>query len=259
MESPVLQIENLSVNFVTDDSKTTAIQTLSLEINKGEIVAVVGESGSGKSVTALSILKLLPSPPAEYASGNINFFEQEDPVDLLKMDNARIQTIRGKRISMIFQEPMASLNPVHTCGQQVMEALMLHENITAKQAKEKTISLFTTVKLPDPANIINRYPHQLSGGQKQRVMIAMAISCNPAILIADEPTTALDVTVQKTILKLIKQIQERSGMSVIYITHDLNLVAGFADKVVVMYKGAIVESGSTRKIFTDAEHPYTKA
>lgn len=255
----MLQVKNLSVDFITDNEITTAVSNLNFNVHAGEITAIVGESGSGKSVTALSILQILPSPPAKYTSGEILFTKNNVEIDLLKMDGKQMRAVRGKDIAMIFQEPMTSLNPVHTCGSQVMEVIMLHQKLSNSAAKEKTIELFRKVKLPDPENIINRFPHQLSGGQKQRVMIAMAISCNPALLIADEPTTALDVTVQKTILQLLKELQQKSGMGVMYITHDLNLVAEIADKVVVMYKGSIVEAGPAAQIFSFPAHPYTKA
>jgi peptide/nickel transport system ATP-binding protein len=258
--SPLLQIKDLSVNFETEYETTSAIKNISFEINKGEIVAIVGESGSGKTVTSLSILQLLQSPPAKYASGEILFSKSgKKAVDLLQYSEQEMRNIRGNEIAMIFQEPMSSLNPVQTCGSQVMESIQLHEKKNKDAARNKTVELFKQVQLPDPENIINRFPHQLSGGQKQRVMIAMAMSCNPSLLIADEPTTALDVTVQKTILQLIKNLQQQHEMGVIYITHDLSLVAEIADKVVVMYKGAIVESGNVKDIFLNAQHPYTKA
>ncbi len=257
---PLLQIKNLSVDFKTEYGNTSAIKNISLEINKGEIVAIVGESGSGKTVTSLSILQLLQSPPAKYASGEILFSkDQNKQIDLLKLSEPEMRDIRGNEISMIFQEPMTSLNPVQTCGSQVMEAIQSHEKKNKNSTRKKTIELFEQVQLPDPVNILDRYPHQLSGGQKQRVMIAMAMSCNPSLLIADEPTTALDVTVQKTILQLIKNLQQQHEMGVIYITHDLSLVAEIADKVIVMYKGSVVEAGSTKDIFLNAQHPYTKA
>ena len=258
--NPLLHIKNLSVNFETEYEKTAAVKNVSLEVNKGEIVAIVGESGSGKTVTSLSILQLLQSPPAKYVSGEILFSKTgKQSANLLRYSDEEMRNIRGNEIAMIFQEPMTSLNPVQTCGSQVMETIQLHEKKNSVEAKKKTIELFTQVQLPDPENIINRYPHQLSGGQKQRVMIAMAMSCNPSLLIADEPTTALDVTVQKTILQLIKNLQQQYEMGVIYITHDLSLVAEIADKVVVMYKGSIVESGNVKDIFLNAQHPYTKA
>ncbi len=257
---PLLQIKNLSVDFETEYGSTSAIKNISFEINKREIVAVVGESGSGKTVTSLSILQLLQSPPAKYTSGEILFSKNGDTqTDLLQLSEQQMRSIRGNEIAMIFQEPMTSLNPVQTCGNQVMEVIQLHENKNKTAARKKTIELFEHVQLPNPANILERYPHQLSGGQKQRVMIAMAMSCNPSLLIADEPTTALDVTVQKTILQLIENLQQQHDMGVIYITHDLSLVAEIADKVIVMYKGSVVEAGSVKDIFLHAQHPYTKA
>jgi peptide/nickel transport system ATP-binding protein len=260
MTYPLLQIKNLSVDFVTGSETFSAVRNISFTVNKGETVAIVGESGSGKTVTSLSILQLLPAPPAQYKNGEILFSEDDKkPTELLGLSKKYLRKIRGNKISMIFQEPMTSLNPVLTCGTQVMEAILLHERIKYKEAKEKTIQLFAQVKLPNPSGILHRYPHQLSGGQKQRVMIAMAMSCNPSILIADEPTTALDVTVQKTILQLIKELQQKQQMGVIYITHDLALVSEIADKVIVMYKGEIVETNTTREIFYNPKHPYTKA
>ncbi len=260
MSLPLLQIKNLSVDFVTDSGTTSAIKDISFEINHGETVAIVGESGSGKTVTSLSVLQLLPSPPAQYKSGEILFSENGiSTINLLNLSDKEIRKIRGNKISMIFQEPMTSLNPVKTCGAQVIEAMRIHQDISQKQAEEKTIELFEQVKLPNASNMLHRYPHEISGGQKQRVMIAMAISCNPSLLIADEPTTALDVTVQKTILQLIKELQVKQQMSVIYITHDLGLVAEIADKVIVMYKGDVVECGSIKEIFLNPQHPYTKA
>jgi len=257
---PLLQIKDFSVDFVTDSGSTSAVQNISFEINRGETVAIVGESGSGKTVTSLSILKLLPSPPARYTSGQILFSQEgKNETDIVKLDAKNIQKIRGNQISMVFQEPMTSLNPVKTCGKQVMEAIRTHHDISEKKARERTVSLFEKVKLPDPQSIVDRYPHEISGGQKQRVMIAMAISCNPSLLIADEPTTALDVTVQKTILQLIKDLQKEQNMSVIYITHDLGLVSEIADRVIVMYKGKVVESGPIKEIFLHPQNPYTKA
>lgn len=260
MPFPLLQIKNLSVDFVTESGTTTALKNISFTIERGETVAVVGESGSGKTVTSLSVLQLLPSPPAQYISGEILFSESGNAsINLLKMNENELQKIRGNKISMIFQEPMTSLNPVKTCGSQVIEGMRIHENFSSKKAEEKTIKLFEQVRLPDAASMLYRYPHQISGGQKQRVMIAMAMSCNPDLLIADEPTTALDVTVQKTILQLIKELQVKQNMSVIYITHDLGLVAEIADKVIVMYKGSVVEAGPIKNIFLNPQHPYTKA
>lgn len=235
-----------------------AVKNSSIEIKKGELVAIVGESGSGKSVTALSILNLLPGKTK--ISGDLLFFQKEkQPVYLNRTAQKAMQEIRGKNIAMIFQEPMTSLNPVFTCGQQVIEAIRVHEKCSYALAKEKTIALFEKVKLPEPATIIKRYPHELSGGQKQRVMIAMAMCCNPSLLIADEPTTALDVTVQKNILELIKELQIQNHMGVLLITHDLGVVADIADKIVVMYKGEIVEQGNAATLLQSPQHPYTKA
>ncbi|MBS1600658.1 MAG: ABC transporter ATP-binding protein [Bacteroidetes bacterium] len=256
----LLSIKNLSIDFVTEVGTVTAVNNISLDVNRGEVVAIVGESGSGKSVTSLSILQLLPSPPAKYSSGEILFSETDnDTVDLLKLSPKKIQALRGNKIAMIFQEPMTSLNPVLTCGTQVMEAIELHRKFKTTDAKEETIKLFSKVKLPDPEAIFDRYPHQLSGGQKQRVMIAVAMSCDPLLLICDEPTTALDVTVQKTILQLIRELQQEKNMGVIFITHDLGVVAEIADRAVVLYKGQIVEHGNVRDIFNDPQHPYTKS
>ncbi len=256
----LLRIQNLSIDFKTDTGITHALQDINITLNRGEILALVGESGSGKSVTSLSILQLLPAPPAIFRSGEIHFSEDgEQSTDLLKRDRYGMQDIRGNKIAMIFQEPMTSLNPVLTCGSQVMETLRLHKQLDKKAARQRTIEWFNKVKLPDPEGVFHRYPHQLSGGQKQRVMIAMAMCCEPALLICDEPTTALDVTVQKTILELIRELQQQSGMGVIFITHDLGVVAEIAHRAAVMYKGQIVEQGNTEKLFSDPVHPYTRA
>ena len=257
---PLLSIKNLSLDFIAESGTVNALKNISLTVNKGEVVALVGESGSGKSVTSLSILQLLPSPPAKFSTGEILFSENgNETTDLLKRKRNEMQDIRGNKIAMIFQEPMTSLNPVLTCGDQVMESMLLHKKITKPEAKQQTINWFEKVKLPDPKTIFNRYPHQLSGGQKQRVMIAIAMCCEPSLLICDEPTTALDVTVQKTILQLIKELQQQSNMGVIFITHDLGVVAEIADRAVVMYKGEIVEQNSVKEIFNTPEHPYTQA
>lgn len=260
MAVPLLQIEQLSVSFAQQGLVQPALRQVSIAINKGELVAVVGESGSGKSVTSLSVLRLLSSPPALYTNGHIWFSSNDQaPADLLPATRQQMQQLRGKRIAMIFQEPMTSLNPVHTCGHQVMEALQQHTALTRQQAYNRTIALFEQVRLPEPTRIYNSYPHQISGGQKQRVMIAMAISCNPDLLICDEPTTALDVTVQKNILQLIKDLQVQQQMGVLFITHDLGVVAEIADRIVVMYKGEVVEQGSTQQIFKQPQHAYTQA
>ncbi len=260
MPQPVLSISNLSVNFQSGDGIHRAVKNVSFEVNTGEIVALVGESGSGKSVTALSILRLLPSPPAQMESGQIIFSDPgKAPVDLLTLDRDSLRTIRGHSISMVFQEPMTSLNPVYTCGEQVMEVLRAHKKISKEEALKETIYWFERVDLPDPVGVCSRFPHQLSGGQKQRVMIAMAMCCRPRILICDEPTTALDVTVQKNILQLIKTLQRETGMGVIFITHDLGVVAEIADRALVMFQGGIVESGVVSELFRSPVHPYTRA
>ena len=255
---PLLSINNLSVNFDDTGSAIKAVDLISLNLQKGKIMALVGESGSGKSVTALSVLKLLPRNSV--TSGDIFFSpDGSQQIDLGKLSPQEIKKIRGNKIAMIFQEPMTSLNPVLTCGWQVMETLMAHQKLSRKKARERTTELITQVELPDPAAMVNRYPHQMSGGQKQRVMIAMAISCNPDLLIADEPTTALDVSVQKSILELIKKIQLQNGLAILLITHDLGLVADFADSVAVMYKGKIVEEGDAMAVLENPRHNYTKA
>ena len=258
MNPPLLEIKNLFVSFKTDGAVSRAVNDISFTVSTGEIVAIVGESGSGKSVTSLSLMQLLPKQAS--SSGRILYNPiNQQPVDLMMLNEKKMRAIRGNNIAMIFQEPMTSLNPVFTCGFQVAEAIQAHKKISAAMAKEKTITLFKKVKLPNPSQLFNRYPHQLSGGQKQRVMIAMAMSCNPQLLIADEPTTALDVTVQKDILNLVKELQTENGMSVLLITHDLGIVADIADKLVVMYKGEIIEQGNTADVLQQPSHPYTKA
>jgi peptide/nickel transport system ATP-binding protein len=257
MDKPLLEVRHLAIDFAADGNKTTAVKGSSFSVFPGEILAIVGESGSGKSVTALSLMRLLPGSAT--IQGNLFFSTPGHQLDLLELPEKEMSRIRGKDIAMIFQEPMTSLNPVFTCGYQVMEAIRLHQQLDYSAAKEKTIAVFEKVKLPNPAEIMNRYPHELSGGQKQRVMIAMAISCDPVLLIADEPTTALDVTVQKSILALLKQLQLQSGMGVIFITHDLGLVADIADRVLVMYKGEIAEQGYTSSLLEHPQHPYTRA
>ena len=236
-----------------------AVNDISFTLNRGETIGIVGESGSGKSVTSLSVMRLIPNPPGRISAGEILFHKDENStVDLVKISEPEMRAIRGNDIAMIFQEPMTSLNPVFTCGDQVMEAILLHQKVNRKVAKEKTIALFKQVQLPRPEAIFDQYPHQISGGQKQRVMIAMAMSCNPSILIADEPTTALDVTVQQTILDLMLKLQREYDMGIMFITHDLGVIAELADKVVVMYKGKIVEQGPVLDIFSNPQHPYTK-
>lgn len=258
-KSPLLEFRNLVTEFRTEDEIIKAVNDISFTIHKGETVGVVGESGSGKSVTALSAMGLIPSPPGKITSGEIIFHSKtKGAVDLTKISDKEYRQLRGNEMGMIFQEPMTSLNPVFTCGEQVMEAIILHQKISKEEAKKKTIRLFEEVHLPRPESIFDTYPHQISGGQKQRVMIAMAMSCNPSILIADEPTTALDVTVQHTILDLMQSLQMEHSMGILFISHDLGVIAELADKVVVMYKGKIVEQGSVIDIFSNPQHPYTK-
>ncbi len=255
----ILEVRNLVTQFRTESGLVKAVKGSSFNLRKGETIGIVGESGSGKSVSALSIMNLIPSPPGQIASGEIWF---NSPTlgwtDLVQSDRHQLRDIRGNEISMIFQEPMTSLNPVFTCGSQVMEAILLHQEIDKESTKARTIELFRQVQLPRPEDIFRSYPHEISGGQKQRVMIAMAMSCNPSILIADEPTTALDVTVQKTILQLMNDLQLKHEMAVLFITHDLGVVAEIADRVLVMYKGEIVEQGTVLDIFERPQHPYTK-
>ena len=256
MEAPILQINDLSISFRVDGQEVAAVNSVTFAIHKSEILAIVGESGSGKSVCSLCIMGLLPKPPAIIKSGEIIFAGKQN---LLKISAKEFAGLRGNDIAMIFQEPMTSLNPLMSCGKQVAEAFILHKNISWQEAKQKTIALFTEVKIPNPEAAFHKYPHEMSGGQKQRVMIAMALSCEPKLLIADEPTTALDVTVQKEIIELLKEIQQRRGTAIIFITHDLAIVKNIADSVIVMYKGQIVEQGSTKTIFENAQHNYTKA
>ena len=254
-QKKLLDVNNLSISFQSDGIDKEIIHHISYTLNKNEILGIVGESGSGKSVSTLAILGLLPKQISKITSGSILFNEK----DLTQLNTKDFQNIRGSEISMIFQEPMSSLNPSMKCGQQVEEILLQHTNLSKSEAKTETLSLFEKVKLPSPQRIYNAYPHEISGGQKQRVMIAMAIACKPKILIADEPTTALDVTVQKEIIQLLKQLQSEEEMSIIFISHDLALVSEIANRVLVMYKGDIVEQGEVSKIFKTPEHIYTKA
>jgi peptide/nickel transport system ATP-binding protein len=255
----LLEYKNLEVEFGSGEDTVKALKNISFTLSKGETVGIVGESGSGKSVTALSTMRLLPGSNTRVNSGQIFFSgESNQKLDLLKLDERQIRKIRGKEIAMIFQEPMTSLNPVMRCGDQVAEVLKLHLKLNEQAAKNKVLELFEEVKLPRVNEIYRAYPHQLSGGQKQRVMIALAISCNPSVLIADEPTTALDVTVQEKIVGLMKDIQRTTQMGMIFITHDLGLVGQIADRILVMYKGSLVEQGTVYEIFENAKHPYTK-
>jgi peptide/nickel transport system ATP-binding protein len=254
----LLAVEDFSIAFRQKGELQLAVEQVSFEVKRGECVGIVGESGSGKSITSLSIMRLLDGQ-AFYPSGKIWLHShEEDAVNLLEIPEKKLSTIRGRKIAMIFQEPMTSLNPVIKCGKQVAESILLHQKVNKKKAREQVLQWFREVKLPRVEQIYNSYPHELSGGQKQRVMIAMAMCCNPQLLIADEPTTALDVTVQNEILKLIRELQEKHQMSVIFITHDLGVVAEIADRVVVMKQGKIVETGEVEKIFTAAGQAYTK-
>lgn len=258
MTEILLEVKNLVTEFSIEGESMKAVNNISFTLNKGETIGIVGESGSGKSVTSLSMMRLIPNPPGKITGGEILFHDSQGVVNLCSVPEKEMQKYRGNKIAMIFQEPMTSLNPVFTCGDQVMEAIILHQKLSKKEAKEKTIALFQQVLLPRPDAIFDSYPHQLSGGQKQRVMIAMAMSCQPAILIADEPTTALDVTVQKTILELMQELQLKNNMGIVFITHDLGVIAELADRVLVMHKGKIVEQGNVLDVFFNPQHPYTK-
>lgn len=251
----MLNVENLNIDFFNHDEKTwfNAVKKISFNVKEGTVLGIVGESGSGKSVTSFSIMRLHDERSAKI-TGSIDF----EGISLLSLSSNEIRQVRGNQISMIFQEPMTSLNPVFTCGDQVAEAIILHQKTDKKTARERTIALFNEVQLPRPENIFDSYPHQISGGQKQRVMIAMALSCNPKLLIADEPTTALDVTVQKTILQLLLKLKEERNMAMIFISHDLGVINEIADEIAVMYKGEIVEQGLAKEIFNNPQHPYTK-
>ena len=259
-KQPLLEVKNLVTQFRTETEFVKAVNDVSFTLNRGETIGIVGESGSGKSVTSLSVMQLIPNPPGKITGGEIIYHTKDHRIiDLVKTKNDEMRKYRGNEIAMIFQEPMTSLNPVMRCGEQVMEAILLHRKISKQEARQKTIALFNEVQLPTPELMFDRYPHQLSGGQKQRVMIAMAISCEPNVLIADEPTTALDVTVQKTILELLQKLQQQYQMGIMFITHDLGVIAELADTVVVMYKGKIVEQGPVLEIFSNPKHPYTKS
>jgi peptide/nickel transport system ATP-binding protein len=254
MTNPVLlSVESLQTHFGMIDGVVRAVEGLSFTINAGETVAIVGESGCGKSVTSMSILRLIPTPPGKIA-GRILFQGR----DLLACSDAEMRAIRGKDISMIFQEPMTSLNPVLTIGRQIGESLRLHEGLSAREAEQRAVEILTLVGIPAPARRVKEYPHQLSGGMRQRVMIAIALACNPKLLIADEPTTALDVTIQAQILDLMRDLQHRLGSAIMLITHDLGVVAEMAERVVVMYAGRKVEEGGVRDIFARPLHPYTR-
>lgn len=254
MVQPILQIEDLHTHFFTDRGEIPAVDGVNLYVKSGEVLGVVGESGCGKSVTSLSVLKLIPQPPGKIVGGRI-FFKGNDIVPLKERE---MRYIRGNSISMIFQEPMTSLNPLFTVGQQIGETVRLHRGLSRKEAREHTVEMLIKVGIPRPEAVIDDYPHQLSGGMRQRVMIAMAISCSPELLIADEPTTALDVTIQAQILDLIRRLNEENGTAVMLITHDLGVVAEMCHRVAVMYAGRVVEEGCVRDIFKNPLHPYTQ-
>ena len=253
MSEPLLEVKDLQTHFFTDDGVVRAVDGVSYTLNAGETLAVVGESGSGKSVTSLSILRLVAMPPGRIVGGSIRFRGR----DLLQLSQDEMRAIRGKEISMIFQEPMTSLNPVYTCGDQIAEVVELHEKASKSAARARAIEMLRLVGIPSPEQRVDEYPHQMSGGMRQRVMIAMALACKPAILIADEPTTALDVTIQAQILELLQKLQAEFGMAVLLITHDLGVVAETADHVAVMYAGQVVEYCDVRSAFQRTRHPYT--
>lgn len=249
----ILDIDNLSVSFDTYAGEVQAVRGVSFHLNRGELISIVGESGCGKSVTVQSIIKLLPDPPVRYKSGSIRFEKK----DLMKLSYRDIEEIRGRDIAMILQDPMTSLNPTMAVGKQISESLVKHAGLNMQQARPRTIELLEMVGLPNPQRRMKQYPHEFSGGMRQRVCIAIALACNPRLLIADEPTTALDVTIQAQILDLLKELQEKLNTSIILITHDLGVVAEMADRIIVMYAGKVVESGMVNDIFFDSKHPYT--
>ncbi|HNX08228.1 MAG TPA: ABC transporter ATP-binding protein, partial [Bacteroidales bacterium] len=256
---PLLDLQHLSVDFITENGLVHAVKDISFSLEKGRTIGIVGESGSGKSVTSLTLMGLLPPDISKITSGQAMFTDKAGcSTDILALPEKNKRKIRGAEVAMIFQEPMTSLNPVYKCGRQVAETIMLHQHVDKKEAKRLTLEWFKEVMLPDPEKAYRSYPHELSGGQRQRVMIAIAMSCRPSLLIADEPTTALDVTVQKNIIELMKQLQQKYQMSIIFISHDLGVIAEIADFVLVMYKGEVVEQGGVDHIFKNAQHPYTK-
>jgi len=257
MDNTLLEVNNLTVEFATEKGLLKAINGISYSVEKGQCVGIVGESGSGKTVSSLALMRLLPRT-GKISVGELIFNSRHGKTVIQNLSEKEMRSFRGNEIAMVFQEPLTSLNPVLTCGSQVMEAIMLHQQVSKNESRNRTLELFKRVKLPRPETLLDSYPHQLSGGQKQRVMIAMAISCNPSLLIADEPTTALDVTVQKAILELLKELQEENNMSIIFISHDLGVIAEIADKALVMLKGDIVEQGNILDIFSNPRHPYTK-
>ncbi|MFW6020079.1 MAG: ABC transporter ATP-binding protein [Bacteroidales bacterium] len=254
----LLEVNNLSISFQSEGISKEVVRNVSFTLEKGRTLGIVGESGSGKSVTCSTIIRLLPEKQSKISSGEINFLNEDKQINLLDLSERKMQDIRGNRISMIFQEPMTALNPVITCGKQVAEIIQRHRKMSAPAIKKRVLELFHEAMLPSPQKIYHSYPHQISGGQKQRVMIAMAMACEPDILIADEPTTALDVTVQKTILELMTKLQEKYNTGIIFITHDLGVIAEIADEVAVMLNGEIVENGTANAVFNNPQHPYTQ-
>ncbi|HEY6559547.1 MAG TPA: ABC transporter ATP-binding protein [Polyangiaceae bacterium] len=254
MTEPLLSVQHLTTSFATDRGVLKAVDDVSFELGRASTLAVVGESGSGKSVTALSILRLIQSPPGQISGGRILF----EGTDLLRLPEREMRRLRGAKISMIFQEPMTCLNPVYTVGAQIAEALRIHRPVSRREARARAVEMLQKVGIPSPAERVDNYPHQLSGGMRQRVMIAMALICEPALLIADEPTTALDVTIQAQILELLHELQGELGMSILFITHDLGIVAEFARDVAVLYAGQVVETGTVQQIFKAPLHPYTR-
>jgi peptide/nickel transport system ATP-binding protein len=253
-EQRLLDVKNLKTYFFTDEGVVRAVDGVDLHINQGETLGVVGESGCGKSVTALSIMKLIPQPPGRIVEGEINY----NGVNLVDLPAGRMRKIRGKEISMVFQEPMTSLNPVFTCGEQIAEALRLHEGLGRREAMDKTVEMLKLVHIPNAERRVKEYPHQLSGGMRQRIMIAMALSCNPKLLIADEPTTALDVTIQAQILELLNELKAKLRMAVMLITHDMGVIAETAQRVVVMYAAKVAEEAPVADLFKEPLHPYTQ-
>ena len=258
-DSDIIKIENLCVQFALQTNVVEAVKGVSFSIKDKETLALVGESGSGKSVTAMSILRLNEYSGGTYSSGTIKFKNKNgNIIDILSLDKQELRKVRGNEIAMIFQEPMSSLNPVLTIGLQIIESIILHQNVDYTKGKEIAVNLLNLVRIPEPAKQLNQYPHHFSGGMRQRLMIAMALSCKPKLLIADEPSTALDVTIQAQIIDLIKLLQNEVGMAVLFITHDMGVVAEVADRVIVMYEGNIVEEGPVKEIFYQPTHEYTK-
>jgi oligopeptide transport system ATP-binding protein len=255
--SRLLEVKGLETRFFTQDGVVHAVNGITYHLDEGETLAIVGESGCGKSVGVMSLLRLIPQPPGKITGGQVLFGTGDDRKDLLKLSDEEIRQVRGNRIAMIFQDPMTSLNPVLTIGFQISEALMLHMGMDKAAARKRSVELLELVGIPRAAERLDDYPHQFSGGMRQRVMIAMGLSCNPQLLIADEPTTALDVTIQAQITDLVKRLRDEIGMAIIWITHDLGVVAGLADRVIVMYAGFIVEEAQVRELYANPRHPYT--